>query len=259
MSKNKISWFLEKSYLWGRGIASISNKDIVMAFYPKTGSTYTRIFLFNLLSGNSSDEVFTFDEVNKVMPEIGNHSFFNKWPFENCPKLIKTHRPYKSFYKKNKKILFARDPRDVMVSFLHYANAKKVFNFSGNLKDLVYHPEMGLEYYMKFYSSWISRADLIIKYEDLRKTPMESLTKVVNFIGLDYSEEEIAVALEASSLDKTRVAQKSSSDNFKGIFKKGFVFARKGESGEGQNEFDNELNDYYKELRRKYSFDLYHF
>lgn len=247
-------WVAKKSYLWGRSLLTLKNSDVILAFYPKTGSTWVRIFLYNLLS---NDKEFTFDKVNSIMPEFAHPTFFQEWEFENSPKLIKTHRPYRSIFQNNKVILFGREPRDTMYSYLHYANAKKEFNFSGDLNDLVYHEEMGLEYYMKFYTSWKDRASLFIKYEDMRKNPVETFSKLVAALGIDKSQKEIEEALEKSSLQRTRAAQEKSSEKFTGKFKEGFVFARKGASGEGKKEFDDNLNSLYKNLREKYSFDLY--
>jgi hypothetical protein len=248
-------WIASKIYLWGRSLSKLRSDDIIFAFHPKTGSTWVRIFFYNLFNGENSE--FTFTDVNKTMPEFGNPSFLDSRYFTNIPKIIKTHRNYFWFFKRNKKVLFVREPRDTMYSYLHYARAKKVFDFHGDLNDLVRSKNFGLEYYMKFYSSWIPKADLIIKYEDLISDPENTFYSIVKYLNLPFSKEEVSIAVEKSTLDKTRNAQKNSSSYFEKGFKKDFVFARKGEPGEGEKYFDESLEKYYTDLRSKYGFSLY--
>lgn len=259
-SLTRPGWLLQKAYLWGRSYVRLKPKDVIFAFYPKTGSTWVRIFFHNLLTLDRSagEATFTFDDVNFAMPEFGNENFLHPWPFKNCPCIVKTHRPYAPvFHANHRVVLFVREPRDVMVSFLHYANAKKEIDFEGDLKDLVMHPEMGLRYYFTFVNSWRHRAKLIVKYEALRSEPEATFTQLVRYLGLNFSDEQIRTALERSSLDNTRKAQAQSSDAFQQKFKEGFVFARKGASGEGEAHFDDELNALYQSLKDEFQFDLY--
>ena len=253
-------WMVEKSYYWSKSYFGLKQDDIVMAFYPKTGSTWVRIFLYNLLSQRKSEDSFTFDEVNGTMPNFGAKNFGAVWPFKGVPKFVKTHRNfYKFLYDKNKIVLFIRHPKDVMISYYHYAIAKKELNFNGTFEDLLRHPLMGLESYMKFYASWIPNADLIIKYEDLRKNPNDVFYNLVQFLKLDFTNDQVITALEVSSIDNTRKAQKKSSQSHQSRFKDGFVFARKGNVGDGESIFESspELEAYYKQLVDKYNFNFY--
>ena len=74
---------------------------------------------------------------------------------------------------------------------------------------------------------------------------------------MDFSDEEIAKALELSSLENTRKAQEKGSDKFQKKFKGDFVFARKGVVGEGKEQFDSEATAYFRKLRQQYGFDFY--
>jgi hypothetical protein len=250
-------WVAEKAWLWGRSALRLRRDDVVLAFFPKTGSTWVRIFFFHLLNGSAGDADFSFDGVNLVMPEFANPSFFGRWPFPDLPRLIKTHRPYNPLLARNRVVLFTREPRDTMISFLHYANAKKEFGFSGDLADLVAHPEMGLDAYFRFYQSWLPHAGLVLRYEDLQADPAATFRKLVDFVGIEASDDDIARALEASSLERTRAAQKRSSSAFKGKFSEGFVFARSGQSGEGKQVFDAALEAELAAKRAAHGFTLY--
>lgn len=251
-------WIFEKAYLWGRSALNLRQDDVILAFYPKTGSTWVRIFFFNLMSQNTNrDKTFSFDDVNDSMPEFANPSLFQPWSFPDFTRLVKTHRPYNFVLRNRRTILFTREPRDTMISYLHYANAKNEFGFSGDLAKLIGHPEMGLDSYFRFYRSWATRADLVIRYEDLRAEPLATFRILVNFIGLDVTDEQIVLALDASSIERTRAAQADSSDKFRGKFKEGFIFARSGKTGEGKEKFDDTCERLLAEKRVKYNFRLY--
>lgn len=255
----KPNWALRKAWLWARSIASLRPDDVVFAFYPKTGSTWVRIFLYNLLEAKEGKAAgdLSFDAVDDTMPEFANTSFFVPWPFKSAPRVVKTHRPYLRFWNGRKTVIFTREPRDTMVSFLHYANAKKELGFSGTLNDLLRHPEMGLDAYFSFYMSWLPKAGLVISYEDLRQQPAETFGRILAFIGVPATDAEIKAALEASSLERTRKAQEKSSDRFKSKFSDGFVFARKGALGEGKTMFDDTQEGYYQDRRQHWGFPLY--
>lgn len=256
---SKPDWAVRKAYLWGRSIAGLRHDDIVFAFYPKTGSTWVRIFLYNLLAAreDKAGSGFNFDAVDSSMPEFANPSFFSPWPFKSAPRVIKTHRPHMRFWNDRRTVLFTREPRDVMVSFLHYANAKKEFGFSGDLDDLLHHPEMGLDAYFAFYMSWLPKAGLTVGYEELREQPADTFGRILSFIGISATPEEIDAALAASSIERTRQAQEQSSDKFRQKFNDGFVFARKGAVGEGKALFTPAQEAYYQERRQHWGFPLY--
>ena len=251
------SWVVSKAWLWGLSALWLRHDDVVLAFYPKTGSTWVRIFLYHLLNGNAGKTNFNFDDVNSVMPEFANSTFFKRWPFPGVPRLIKTHRRYNPMLARNRIVLFTREPRDTMVSFLHYANAKKEFGFSGGLAELIAHPEMGLDAYFHFYQSWLPQAGLVLRYEDLLAEPAATFRMLIDFIGINASEDDIERALEASSIKRTREAQTRSSTVFRDKFSEQFVFARSGQIGEGKEVFDAELEEKFVAKREAHDFRLY--
>ena len=73
----KPSYVLQKLALYGRSRLTMDREDVLLAFYPKTGSTWVRFFLYNILTGSASQA--TFDEVNAAMPEYGNPTMFTPW------------------------------------------------------------------------------------------------------------------------------------------------------------------------------------
>jgi hypothetical protein len=166
----KSKWYVQKAYLYVQSYRSLESTDIVLALFPKTGSTWVRFFLYNLLTQIERDgRKVTIDEMNDEMPEFGHPSLFKAWPFKSCPRVIKSHRPKNKLLTGFRTVLIVRDPRDVAVSFYHYANAKKEFGFSGTIKEVLHHPEWGVGYFFHQYNSWRDQAELVLRYEDLRK------------------------------------------------------------------------------------------
>lgn len=251
-------WLLRKLYLWTRSWVELKSRDVILACYPKTGSTWVRIFLYNLLAEKREyNATFSFDDVDSTMPEFANENFFKDWPFSEYPRLVKTHHDYMRIFRQNPAVLLIRDPRDVMISYYYYARSKRTLPFSGTLHDLVQHPGMGLEPYMTFYQSWYDNAELIIRYEDMKESPQEEFTRLCHFMDVDATSDEIKLALNRSTLEETRRAQERSSQEFQEKFVDDFTFARRGTTGEGRQQFDKQLNEYYRQLRREYDFHAY--
>ncbi|MAV39394.1 MAG: hypothetical protein CML12_02275, partial [Puniceicoccaceae bacterium] len=198
----KIFWLFKKSILYFFSYLIINKNDVILSLFPKTGSTWIRFFLFNYLNETESLEIKAgIDQMNAVMPEFGHKSMLNQWRFKSSPKLIKTHRPFRSIFSKNKIILVIRDPRDILVSFYHYALAKKEFNFSGTLKDIIHHNEWGLEYFFEQFKSWEKYAGLIVKYEDLKADPKKSFKEILSYMDIPVDEEALINAIHRSDFN----------------------------------------------------------
>ena len=250
-------WAVKKAVLYCRSYLWIKPNDVVLALFPKTGSTWVRFFLFNLLTITERDgKTVTIDDMNAEMPEFGHTSLFQKWQFKSCPRIIKSHRPKNRLLDGLNTVLVVRDPRDVVVSFYHYANAKKELGYSGTVKEVLHHPEMGLEYFFHQYNSWRSQAGLVLRYEDLRNDGFTQFKKLVEYLKITATDSEIQLALERSDLNAMRVAQENSVE-FKKKFSNGFIFARSGQSAQWKDLFDAEDVAYWERLKSENGFTLY--
>lgn len=243
-------WLLRKITLWSRSYFSYNESDIILALFPKTGSTWIRFFIYNLLSLREDlDARPTLDQMNAIMPEFGNKNMFStKWPFKDVSRLVKTHRPYNVLLKNNQVVLVIRDPRDIVVSYFHYAVNKKEINFTGTIKDIIYHPEMGLNAFFKHYNSWRNKAGLVLQYEKLKENPFHEFSKLVDFCNLKVTDEIVQLAISLSDLKHMREAQKNS-NKFKEKFKDEFVFARSGASSQWVGLFDVDDIAYWEKLK----------
>jgi hypothetical protein len=68
---------LTKNYLGG--FLKLSNDDIILTSFPKSGNTWVRFFIYIILSNKyKKDEVPSFEELDKKMPALGVKSMFEE-------------------------------------------------------------------------------------------------------------------------------------------------------------------------------------
>src|SRR5438132_5015556 len=97
----------------GRGL-TVFPDDVFLVSYPRSGNTWTRFLLGNLIDQN---DPVTFSNVESRIPEI----YFNRDRFLRAlprPRMLKSHEPFQPHYPRV--IYIVRDPRDVAVSFYHH-------------------------------------------------------------------------------------------------------------------------------------------
>ena len=104
------------------GIQSIENDDTFVVSYPKSGNTWVRFIIANLLTS----EKITLKNINQFVPGIyGFKSQINKM---FSPRFIKTHEPNLNRYPKV--IYVYRDYRDVVISYYHFQKSQNLFDDS---------------------------------------------------------------------------------------------------------------------------------
>lgn len=243
-----------KLWLYGRSRLAIRADDVLIALYPKTGSTWLRFILYHYFS--QRQDTASFDEVNSHMPEYGHPSLLGRWPFEPVPRLIKTHQRYSPLFGDTRVILAVRDPRDIMISMYHYASAKRPREFDGTLHDLLLHPRIGLRPFFEHFRTWAPRAGLRIRYEDLKADTAGVVGQILNFIGVPTDEARLARAITLSSVVNIRKAQQVSRKAFRGYDRR-FVFARAATSKQWVDQFGADERECYRQFAEQYGFDLY--
>lgn len=251
-----LPWFFQKGYLWARSMLSLRDSDVFLATFPKTGSTWVRFFLYNLLTAEEREKEITLERMDHAMPEFANPSMFNFWPHP-CARLVKTHQSHRRIFRGHRSIVLMRDPRDTMVSLYYYMRASRIVSFGGKFTDLLDHPNLGIEAFVRFYASWLPHSDLCVRYEDLIQDPKMWLARIAAALGLNASDRDIERSAERSSLERTRKAQAGSSAKYRSQFRVGFMFARRGTPGEGANLFDEKAKSQYRRLANNYGVDFY--
>lgn len=212
--------------------------DIFLVSFPKSGNTWTRFLLGNLMN---RDQSVGFANIERVVPDIAvcPRADFRRL---SRPRVIKSHDCFDPRYRRV--IYIVRDPRDVAVSLYYYA--KKVKNVEDSLSldafiDRLFIP--GRNYsgtWGEHVGSWLVNATniaefrllnggvrphsatspqtkidapgarghgrefLVVRYEDLLQDTQAGLGRIAEFLGLETNPERIQRAVERSSADSMR-------------------------------------------------------
>lgn len=181
--------------------------DVFTASYPKSGITWTRFVLFEMLSGMPT----SFRTTNQLIPGIGRHTKGLRL-LPGGGRMIGTHEQYRKEYKRA--IYLVRDARDVVTS--EYAFLKALDYFQGDLDQYINTflftcaSAYGYGPWQQHITSWldspIAGTDnlLLLRYEDLRHDPVPWFAKIAEFLGVKIELEKIQSAVENNSIEKMR-------------------------------------------------------
>lgn len=193
--------------------------DTFLVSYPKSGNTWVRFLLANLIHPN---ETVGFANINRLLPAPGviTKRFLKSVP---RPRILKSHEPFDARFRKV--IYLVRDPRDVAVSEYHF-----------DLKKRYIAADMAIEQFIKpflagdtsSYGSWWEHvaswvgprygnpAFLLTRYEDLLADPIAETAKIAEFLGIAADEARLKAAVERSSADKMRKLEKQDAEKWTG-------------------------------------------
>jgi hypothetical protein len=202
-----------------------SIEDVFLASYPRSGSTWLRFMLLEILTGYSS----TFTSVNQLLPAVGEHH--NAVPLlPQAGRLIKTHEAYRREYKKA--VYLLRDPRDVALSEYAYEGGLGRYDkgFDHFLQSFVRGRVNGYGSWQHHVNSWLDAESagqvnlLVVRFEDLRRNPEETMSTIFDFAGVKVSRQSIRIAVENNTLEQ----MKKKEDSAPQMAKAGARFVRSG-------------------------------
>ncbi len=226
----------------------ILKDDTFLVSYPKSGNTWLRFIIANLLVEDS--ERVTLSGLEDIVPDIYRNSN-EKLSLISSPRILKSHEPFNHRYRKV--IYIVRDPRDVAVSYYHHLIKARRIDEDYSLEKWVQDFLVG-KFNSKFgtwrehVGSWIGARKenpdfLLISYEQLLDNSLGTVKKVSSFLHLNLPETKLQEAIDLSSVDRMRKIeiQENWQPN-KGNMRTDKRFIRSGKSGGWRDELPPEYS-----------------
>ena len=190
--------------------------DAVVVSFGKSGRTWLRVLMsrvYQLQHGLGERAVIGFDNLHYQADGVPRIMFTH----DNYVKDYTGQRDSKADFYDKKVVFLARDPRDVAVS--QYFQWK--YRMKPNKKDINAYPtddlkpfafvmsDAGLPKVIEFMNLWATEARhirdfMVVRYEDLRARPHETLAGVLQFLGTPGTEAQIADAVQFASYDNMK-------------------------------------------------------
>jgi hypothetical protein len=195
---------LRVPHIWLRH-RGLESTDVFVASYPRSGVTWTRFILFEMLTGREAG----FDEVNAGIRGVGRQGLGLR-PLPHNGRLIATHEQYRKEYKRA--IYLVRDGRDVALSEFAYTRALDFFqgDFDQFLQTFLKGKISGFAPWHRHVNSWMDSPIggtenlLMVHYEDLRQNPVQEFARLAEFLKVQMDAERIERAVANNSLDKMK-------------------------------------------------------
>lgn len=201
----------------GNGL-TVFPDDTFIVSYPKSGNTWTRFLIGNLVHPGGAD----FSNINRVVPDPGDLSkrYLKHLP---RPRILKSHQPFDPRYKRV--ICIVRDPRDVVLSEYHFDVKRMAVEEGYPMERFVarfvagdVNHEAGS--WGENVGSWMAarlnnknfrsgKNFLLLRYEDMVADPKRELAAIALFLGIAAPPERLEKAVERSSADQMRKLEKS--------------------------------------------------
>ncbi|MBZ5719907.1 MAG: sulfotransferase domain-containing protein [Acidobacteriia bacterium] len=221
---------LRKPLIWLRH-RGLDPADVFLASYPRSGNTWLRFQLVEILAGRSAE----FDNVNRLIPEMGIHG---KTPalLPGGGRLIKTHEPYRPNY--TRAVYVYRDLRDILLSMYSRETELNLIHIDLDtfLKEFLEGTASGFGAWHDHIESWLGcplarRGDLcVIRFEEMRNNPESALAEILDFLGKKVDRSVIQAAIANNSLERMKEKEKRSENLPKSKTEEG-RFVRKGAVG----------------------------
>lgn len=189
----------------GHALLSKRKDDAYIAAFPRSGSTWLRTILVNILdpSANSDPDIF-----NARIPAVSirNASIINKLP---SPRLIMTHSNWRPSI--NKAVYLVRDGRDAFISSYHYHITRNGLDMSIATYFELYRQQEYGQTWESHIKSWfdygekeLSNALMVIRFEDLKNDTNACVMRVCSFLGIEADNISVQHAIALASLDNAK-------------------------------------------------------
>lgn len=229
------------------------NQHIWVASYPKSGNTWVRFLLSNLIFRPVTDS----QSIEQMVPDIHRPQKDRKVYCFHDTIFVKTHWKYdseiKAKYPTKGAIYIVRNPLDVIASHINYFGLKdaSLQNERSAFVDTFIQNAGHPRWFHFNMGSWIENVQswaftkhgfpiLVLRYEDLKSDPQASVRKMAQFLSLEKTQDEIDQAIHRSSFSSLKSLEEKELDKGKNGFfstehrhknNSGYRFMNKGSVG----------------------------
>jgi len=182
--------------------------DVLFAGYPRSGTTWSRFTLFEILTGREAGFAAVDSAIRPINEGIGPPLL------PGNGRLIGTHEHYRKEYKRA--IYLVRDARDVALSEFAYTSALEFFH--GDLDQFLTTFLCGkisaFGPWQRHIGSWLDSPLagtpnlLVIRFEDLRRSPFAGFRRMAEFLGVKPDAQLIQRAIANNTLDKMKTKER---------------------------------------------------
>jgi hypothetical protein len=225
---------LRRPVIWLRHRGLLPD-DVVLAHYPKSGSTWFTFMLGEILFRQPID----WENEGRLLLPVGHHRSAPRL-FPNGGRLVRSYEPYRREYYKS--VYLVRHVNDVTVSYFNWLQwwSKLDIAFQEFLPLFLAGHIDSHGSWAGHVHSWLDAAEagadtLVITYEELRESPQPTLKRVLDHVGFQAEPDAIRTAIENNTIEKMREKEaRVRATLFKGR-EETRQFVRKGAVGDWRN------------------------
>lgn len=233
--------------------------DVFLVSYPKSGNTWVRFLLANLISRAPR----SFQDANTLVPDIHNAGTPEILAGVPSPRVLKSHCAYDPRYPRV--IYLLRDPRSVCVSQYFFKKRKGELGpdsgFEPFLDQFLDGFDDGFGNWSENVVSWIAKGAgpndrITVRFEDLKADTAANLERMCAFAGIEADKSRVTQAIANSSMDSMRRIEQETGlgRHLEGRGDLSIPFVRRGSTTEWQDFFtpamEQRLRDRFAEGMR---------
>lgn len=195
---------------------SMPSRPIVLAGYPKSGSTKTRLVYYNMIAvaNHGASETMTYTRLNRVDPNHAfpfgmiQHGFVEPADFDpsGFPLMLMTHERWEPFWDDIADVLFIeRHPLDSLIGHWYNRIAFPVVPYDRIGIDAFVLSE--LPGWIDHYRVTRPRAKAHLRYEDIMSDPYRAYDSAFRALGVSFTPENLQQAVAMTSFEKVRAME----------------------------------------------------
>jgi hypothetical protein len=198
---------------------SVFPDDTMIVSYPRSGNTWTRFLIANLLH---PDKEVSFANIETLIPDTAAISSraLKRIP---RPRIIKSHEYFDHRYPKV--IYIVRDPRDVALSFYNFQRKKRQIEDNCAIEQYVHDFVNGKlnsaswGTWAENVASWVGtrgKSDnfLLLRYEDMLQDPIRELERIADFLVLPSTTATLERVVAKCSSERMRQMEKQQENHW---------------------------------------------